>query len=198
MRRTITVRSRWREMFYPDCGSVLVLLVPVRVWRAVKRLVLKLLADEAGVDQLVAQIFGKRARIALVLHDMRRDQHQQFGAEAGIGLVGEQGPQHRYILQYRDAGITLRIAVADQASHADGLPVLDRDPRSDQPLIEGRRIDAARRDTSDIADFLRDVERDETAGVDPRRHQHDDAGISVIDAVDDRRVGGEGALLALR
>src|SRR3954454_21133314 len=41
-----------------------VVLEPVWIGRAVQRLALQFLADEAGIDQLVAEVFGQRARIA--------------------------------------------------------------------------------------------------------------------------------------
>ncbi len=43
---------------------------------------LQVLRHQAGVDQLVAQIVGQGARVALILHDVRRDQDEQFGAGA--------------------------------------------------------------------------------------------------------------------
>jgi hypothetical protein len=41
---------------------------------------LQVLTYETRIDQLVAQVFRERAGIALIVHDMRRDQYQQLGA----------------------------------------------------------------------------------------------------------------------
>src|SRR5205085_776975 len=54
----------------PGAGADAVLgiaLEPVRIGRAAQRLALQFLADEPSIDQLVAEIFGERAGIALVL-----------------------------------------------------------------------------------------------------------------------------------
>ena len=61
-------------------------LETVRVGQARHTLALKLLRDEPGIDQLAAQILGQRACIALIVHDMRRDQHEQLGARPRVAL----------------------------------------------------------------------------------------------------------------
>ena len=53
---------------------------PVWVGRAVQRLVLEFLAHEPGIDQLIAQVFGQRSGVSLILHDARRDQYKQLGS----------------------------------------------------------------------------------------------------------------------
>ena len=92
----------------------------------------------------------------------------------------------------------MRVVVTDQTGHPDRLPVLHRNSRPKQPLIECRRVDVSGDRRSDVADFLGDIERDKTARIDSRRHHHDDAGVAIIDAVHDGRIGRDRALLALR
>src|SRR5438874_6252284 len=70
-------------------------LEPVWIGRAAQRLALQFLADETGIDQLVAEVFGQGARIALVLDHARRDQHQQLGALAPIHLARYQAAEQR-------------------------------------------------------------------------------------------------------
>src|SRR3954470_13476892 len=99
-------KPRW-----PRAGAVLgIALEPVRIGRAAQRLALQFLADEPGVDQLVAEVFGQGARIALVLDHARGDQHQKLGALTPIHLARYQAAEQRNVLEQRDAGITLRVA----------------------------------------------------------------------------------------
>jgi len=57
-------------------------LQTVRIGQTRNTRPLQLLRDEASADQLAAQIFGQRAGIALIMHDVRRDQHEQLGAHS--------------------------------------------------------------------------------------------------------------------
>src|ERR1051325_2834433 len=131
----------------PRCsgaGAVLGIgLDPVRIGRAAERLALQFLADEPGIDQLVAEVLGERAGVALVLDHARGDQHQQFGALTPVHLARYQAAEQRNVLEQRDPRIALRVAVADQAGEPHRLTVLDRDAGADQPLIEGRRVESA-------------------------------------------------------
>ena len=116
---------------------------PVGIGRAGGRLALQFLPDEPGIDQLVAQILGQGARVALIAHHVRGDQHQQLGARPRIRLAREQGAEQRDILQDRESLIALRVVVADQAGHPDRLAVLNRNAGAKQALIESRRVDVA-------------------------------------------------------
>jgi hypothetical protein len=82
-------RSRGRKNTPPGAGSLRIGLQPVRVGQAGGAPLLQVLRHQAGVDQLVAQIVGQGARIALIVHDVRRDQDEQLGAGARVVLVRE-------------------------------------------------------------------------------------------------------------
>jgi hypothetical protein len=109
----------------------------------VKRLPLQLLPNQPGIDELVAQILGERARIALVAHYSRRDQDQELRALSRIRLAGNEAAEYGNILEDRDPGIALLVIVTDQTGHPDRLPVLHRNTRPKQPLVEGRRVDVS-------------------------------------------------------
>ena len=113
---------------------------------------------------------------------------------ARVALGGNQRAEDRDVLEEGYAAVIIRGIVADQTGHPDRLAVLHSHPRAEYLIVEGRRaLDRVRRRGRDIADFLGDVEGNQPAGVDARRHLHDDAGRMIVDAVDDRRVGGERA-----
>src|SRR5262249_25153106 len=57
----------------------------VRVGKPRFVLVLQLLRDQCGIAQLTAQVFGQCPGVALVVDDVRRDQHQKLGAVARVG-----------------------------------------------------------------------------------------------------------------
>ena len=64
--------------------------------------------DEPGTDQLIAQILGQRAGIALIVHNMRRDQHEQLGAGSRVALGGNQRAEDRDVLEEGYAAVIIR------------------------------------------------------------------------------------------
>src|SRR5271166_6054704 len=62
-------------------------LESVRVGQAGVALALKLLRYKSSIDQLAAQILCQRPRVALIVDDVRGDQHEQFGAGSRVGLA---------------------------------------------------------------------------------------------------------------
>src|ERR1700761_3998005 len=111
--------------------------------RAADRRVVQVLRRGSCRGQLLPQVLGKGQRIALIMHDVRRDQHKKLVPGPRVALLAEQRSDHRNVLQEWHALIALRDAILNQSGKADGLAVLYHDPGLDVTLIEGRRGDAA-------------------------------------------------------
>ena len=110
------------------------------------------------------------------------------------------GVSSRNVLQPWKALVPGGRAVLDQAGEAHGLTVVHHHPRLDGALEEGRRADAGclRGRGIDVADLLRDVQGDLPAAIHARCDVGDDAGLEVVDRIDDRGIGRDRALSGLR
>src|SRR5579864_487541 len=169
-------------------------LQPVWIWPTAGRFALKVLRHHPSIEQLVAQVVGERAGAALILNDMRRDQNEELGARARVVLGRQQRADDRDILQEGNSSVSLLSGVANEAGDADRLPILDGKAGADDAIVECRRTRrGVCRGGRDIADFLSEIERYQSIGIDPRGHLHDHPGRMVVDAVNDWRAGRQRA-----
>src|SRR5439155_539494 len=111
----------------------------VRVGQPRATLALQLLRDQAGVDQLAAQILGQCTRIALIVYDVRGDEHQQFSALARVALGRNYRAEDRDVLEEGYPAVIIRDIIADQAGHPDRLAVLDSHSRAERLIVESWR-----------------------------------------------------------
>ena len=190
--------SSYRERFKASGRHALTPLGnKVRLLRHLHRPALREQVRHRGLDlaaQLRAQLLGDARGVDAVADDLRPDEDDELGARVGARVAAEQ---------------LAELAGADRSAEARcgsrSWRSLIRPPSSTVcPLATAIELLTLRCDTvgvsvcgvriaGDVADLLLDVEQHVAVDVDARHHAQDDAGVAVIDGVDDRAVGARPA-----
>src|SRR5262245_24685962 len=135
--------------------------------------------------QLRAQLLGYEMSIDAIANDLRPYEDDQLGPHQPIGAFREEA---RNLIKDRKAAAAALLPLADKTGEQDGLAACDRDRALDLALRDrrGQRISAG--GGSDVADLLLDVEADVAVDINARDHAQNDAGVAIVDGVDDRVV----------
>src|SRR5215470_5037236 len=143
--------------------------------------------------QLRAQLLGDEMGIDAVADDLRPDENDQLGALEAVGLLRECAAERvGKLAEQGDAARAALLALADKTGEQHGLAAHHRDRALDPALRHGRRQGrAGARLRGDVADLLLDVEPHVAVDVDARNDAQDDAGVAIIDSVDDGVAGGQ-------
>src|SRR6202041_2985878 len=143
-----------------------------------------------GAAQLGAKFFGNRMRVRAVSNDLGADEDDQLGAHLRIVLVGERIAYALKFIEQWNAAFVLVLLVLDQAGQQHRLAVGDRNRALDLPLLDGRVQGVGCAAGQNVADLLLDLESHVAIGADARRDVQDDAGVSIVDSVDDGIAAG--------
>src|SRR6516165_6758355 len=122
--------------------------------------------------------------IQAVADDLRTNEDDQLGAGSLLVLMGEDIAQPLYFVEQGNSVAVSDLLLADQAGEQHRLPGGDGD-RASHPPFRNRRRQAAGRLWPNVADFLLHLQPDGAVGTDSRRYVQDDAGVAIIDGVDD-------------
>src|ERR1700733_15061222 len=143
-----------------------------------------------GATQLGTKFFGDRMRVRAVSNDLGADEDDQFGAHLRVVLIGERIAYALKIIQQRNAAFVLVLLVLDQASQQHRLAVGDRNRALDLSLLDGRVQGVGRAARQDVADLLLNLKSHVAVGADAGRDVQDDAGVAIVDGVDDGIAAG--------
>src|SRR5215510_15386390 len=147
-------------------------------------------ADSA--EQLGPQFLCHDVSIDAVADHLRSDEDDELGAVDHLGAMREGVAQPRNLIEQRYSAAIAGMALADQTRQQHGLPARDGDRALDLALgHRGGQRGAGRRVGNDVADLLLDVQTNIAVDVHARHDAQDDAGVAIIDGVDDGVAGRE-------
>src|SRR6202020_1837739 len=139
-----------------------------------------------GATQFGAEFFGDGVRFHAVANDLGADEDDQFGTHFRIVLIRKGIAYALNLIEQWNAAFVLVLLILDQSGQQHRLAVGDRNRALDLPLLDGRVQGVGRAAGQDVADLLLDIESYFAIGADTGRNVQDDAGVTIIDGVDDR------------
>src|SRR5215468_996663 len=119
-----------------------------------------------------------------VADDLRPNENDQLGALGLVGLMPEGVAETGNLVEYRNGIAGAVLLLADKARQQYRLAVRDRDLALD-PSFGDRRRQAASAGRRHVADLLLDIESHASIDADARGDPQDDAGVAIVDSVDD-------------